>query len=268
MTSISVSHLTDVTAYHLGNDDPQRVAVLDGERLAVHRVGEQRLGAAGIVEGQAPLEEARSVDPSTVPRSAPRKTISQPPGIVPARSRISTSGTPVHSAVLTAPSCHCSPGTGGPNKERPLPAHSSVATSVWEGMSQSRASSAEGDARRGRRPPAARWRGRGTGSRSGSERRTARSASRRRLSERRSPSRSSADARGGRRDHVVGAGAGHRSRVVATAHDGQPRGRPRAHPTGEVDGVESPRAKRLGHGRRSATRAAHHDDPPVAGSSP
>ena len=44
----------------------------------------------------------------------------------------------------------------------------------------------------------------------------------------------------------------------------QAGGRPRAHPAGEVHGVEPPRAQRLGHGCRATPGAAHHDDAAVA----
>jgi hypothetical protein len=39
-----------------GDDDSERISVLDRERFAVHGVGQQRLGVPGIVELQAALE--------------------------------------------------------------------------------------------------------------------------------------------------------------------------------------------------------------------
>ena len=63
---------------------------------------------------------------SSLPLSALRNTISLAPSLMPARSRTSASGTPVHSAVLTAPKFHCSPFTRGLSNERPFPAHSKV----------------------------------------------------------------------------------------------------------------------------------------------
>src|SRR5215469_541888 len=55
---------------------------------------------------------------SGLPLSAPRNTISLALALTFARSRISTSGTPVHSAVLTAPKFHCSPFTRGLSTRR------------------------------------------------------------------------------------------------------------------------------------------------------
>src|SRR5439155_3245223 len=43
------------------DDETQRVAVLDRERLAVHRIGEERLELARVVEGEAALELDRVV---------------------------------------------------------------------------------------------------------------------------------------------------------------------------------------------------------------
>ena len=90
-----------------------------------------------------------------------------------------------------------------------MPAHSSVATSVWDGMLAGRASSAA--AGRSTRPPtASRQVGRveGRGSRSGSARRTGRWASRRRRSERRIDVSQFSGWLGGRRVDVVGSGVG------------------------------------------------------------
>src|ERR1700728_4462596 len=70
------------------------------------------------------------------PRSAPSKTRSHTSSSSPAISSSAENGTPVHSAVPTAPSSHCAPGAGGERKTRLLPAHSSVATHVLEGMAR------------------------------------------------------------------------------------------------------------------------------------
>src|SRR6516164_5204937 len=63
---------------------------------------------------------------SSLPLSAPRNTTSLAPALRFARSSTSESDTPVHSAVLTAPTFHCSPSTRGLSSERPFPAHSRV----------------------------------------------------------------------------------------------------------------------------------------------
>src|ERR1700750_1041143 len=65
--------------------------------------------------------------------SAPKHYLIRSPFIL-ARSRTSASGTPGHSAVLTAPKFHCSPFTRGLSSERPFPAHSKVTNWVWEGI--------------------------------------------------------------------------------------------------------------------------------------
>ncbi len=56
------------------------------------------------------------------------------PGFTPARASTSASGTPVHWALLTAPSSHWAPSTCGTRNTRPLPAHSSVAGRVCWAM--------------------------------------------------------------------------------------------------------------------------------------
>src|SRR5256885_1645987 len=71
-----------------------------------------------------------------MPASAPRKRISRTRRESPQGSRSERSGVPVHAAVLTAPSPHCSPGAGGRRNERPFPAHSSVTVAVRAGSSR------------------------------------------------------------------------------------------------------------------------------------
>ena len=176
-----------------GDDQPQRVAVLDRQRVAVHGVGEQRLGAARVVDRQAALERDRvGRDPSTGPRSAPRNTTSHgvrrsaPPGRGPRRG--ARPSTPPCSPRRAATARR---RRGGSNSERPLPAHSSVATSVCDRMccrSRRLRRSGRSTSPPHLQPPASP--GRATGSRSGCGHRSARWASRRRRSARGSTSRS------------------------------------------------------------------------------
>ena len=108
--------------------------MVDGNLVAVHRVGEHGAGVPGDVDGEAALEgdgRGPSVDGARV--GTAEHDLSGL-GLTPARSSTSASGTPVHSAVLTAPWRHCSPGVGGSSRKRPLPAHSSVTTVVCDGI--------------------------------------------------------------------------------------------------------------------------------------
>src|SRR5207244_2644148 len=54
------------------DDDPQRIPVPGGKRFAVHRIGQQSLGAPGFIDLQAPLE----ADGVSSPR--PSSTIGTP----------------------------------------------------------------------------------------------------------------------------------------------------------------------------------------------
>ena len=64
-------------------------------------------------EGMPILVDPPGYGYATVPPSAPRNRTSSAPGRTPARSSTSLNGTPVHSAVLTAPRFHFSPSMGG-----------------------------------------------------------------------------------------------------------------------------------------------------------
>src|SRR5262249_928877 len=44
-----------------GNNDPQRIAMHDRERLSVHRVGKQHIRRLSVLDGQATLEANRFV---------------------------------------------------------------------------------------------------------------------------------------------------------------------------------------------------------------
>lgn len=126
MSAISVSHLIDVTAYQPGTT---RRREIHAGPIALRR--SSRMPAtlrrdSGHQHGGCVQSESGPRAPSTAPRSAPRNSTSRARFRTPARASTSRTGTPVHSAVLTAPRYHCSPWAGGSNDARPFPAHSSV----------------------------------------------------------------------------------------------------------------------------------------------
>src|SRR5450432_1036589 len=127
---ISVSHLTDATAYQPGTTSRSGAPCRTGSGSPFIEYASSAPDSLASSIARLRSNLTGSAEPSTVPRSAPRKTSSVAPAWMPARSSTSSSRTPVHSAVLTAPSCHCAPSGAGLNRVRPLPAHSSVATKV------------------------------------------------------------------------------------------------------------------------------------------
>ncbi len=111
------------------HDQAQRIAVLDGRaaRRSSHRPAARprrtcrrrcrRLRSKSRF--RPPVDGCRRRRRGTPPRG---RAVDAGP------IQTSASGTPVHSAVLTAPRCHFSPSTADSIIDRPLPAHSSVTT--------------------------------------------------------------------------------------------------------------------------------------------
>ena len=124
-TWICDSHFTLATPYQPGNEQPQRRALMLGQRLAVERLGQERLGRQRLLAragcGRTAARRCTSASatrPSSSPWSAPKNT----------NSRASALDAGAHRAPSSAArrsTCRCS---RAPAAAARLPEHSKPAT--------------------------------------------------------------------------------------------------------------------------------------------